>query len=206
MPLPRLEIVNVAEFSEQMQALERAVKWERDRWRSVATAFAIERVRRQQLEHSLGFQGPHKTAAAVLPIHHSGRAVWLALRTKHAPLFPGVWECPVGKAEIGESPPEAIIREADEEAGLQLTLGRLEPAGMIRVCRTAIHGVPDLDVAVFLYTVWLALGEEPTNTEPNHRGPWVLVPLEAVSKLAEPLAPSAAALVAVAATQVGVVR
>ncbi len=41
--------------------------------------------------------------------------------------FPGMWEFPGGKVEPGETPEAAIIREMDEELGVQINLPCLAP-------------------------------------------------------------------------------
>jgi 8-oxo-dGTP pyrophosphatase MutT (NUDIX family) len=36
--------------------------------------------------------------------------------------FPGIWECPAGRIEEGESPREAALRETKEESGLEVEI------------------------------------------------------------------------------------
>lgn len=61
----------------------------------------------------------HVVAAAITDAR--GR-VLLARRTKGRDLA-GLWEFPGGKVEPGESPGQALVRELDEELGIQVSVG-----------------------------------------------------------------------------------
>jgi ADP-ribose pyrophosphatase YjhB (NUDIX family) len=65
----------------------------------------------------------------------------------------GFWTFPGGFLEIGETPAEGAIREAKEEAGLDVTLGRLQgvytrtTAGIVLVVYEGLAASPDARVA-----------------------------------------------------------
>jgi 8-oxo-dGTP pyrophosphatase MutT (NUDIX family) len=42
----------------------------------------------------------------------------------------GEWELPGGRLELGEQPPDALIREIDEELNIPVTIGQLLDAGI----------------------------------------------------------------------------
>ena len=54
-------------------------------------------------------------------------------------LFPGQWEIPGGKMDIGEGIQEALLREVYEEAGLKIAPGPL--AGAVEMPRKTFHVV-----------------------------------------------------------------
>lgn len=62
-----------------------------------------------------------------------------------------LWEFPGGKVEPGESDPAALIRECEEELGVQLEVGAL--AWETR------HEYPDLEVQLALYRARIRSGE-----------------------------------------------
>lgn len=55
------------------------------------------------------------TAAGIIIVE---KKIFLVKRVSTALLFPGCWACPGGKAELGETPEEAAIREVKEETNL----------------------------------------------------------------------------------------
>lgn len=61
----------------------------------------------------------------------------LAARRRYPPELAGLWECPGGKVEPGESEPAALARELQEEIGVQVTVGdRFGPT--IRISPTLV--------------------------------------------------------------------
>ena len=64
-----------------------------------------------------------KVGAGVL-VEHEG-ALLLVQRSPESKAFPGSWNLPAGYCEADEPPPVAAAREAAEESGLQVQVGRL---------------------------------------------------------------------------------
>jgi 8-oxo-dGTP diphosphatase len=62
--------------------------------------------------------------ACVALIDHENR-IFVDKRSQHGSM-PGVWECPGGKCEAGESPIEAAIREVKEEIDITLFKNKLD--------------------------------------------------------------------------------
>jgi 8-oxo-dGTP diphosphatase len=65
-----------------------------------------------------------------------------------------LWEFPGGKVEPGESEPEALARECQEELDVRLRVGKRLWAGT--------HEYPDLTVELVLYAARLESGEPKT--------------------------------------------
>lgn len=88
--------------------------------------------------------------------------ILLLRRASWAPLFGGYWHCPTGKIEAGESPRNAIIREAFEEIGLNLEpeLGTIV-AVKTRSFKNPIEDWEDMS----LFFVEKNLNGEPINKE-----------------------------------------
>ncbi len=89
------------------------------------TRLAVGHVHDKEREHCpacgfVVFYNPAPVGLAV--IEHDGQLV--LIRRTIAPLQ-GYWAPPAGHVEIGESVPEATIREAREESGLEITLDGL---------------------------------------------------------------------------------
>ncbi|MBI5107202.1 MAG: NUDIX hydrolase [Rhodocyclales bacterium] len=71
-------------------------------------------------------------------IEHEGKLV--LIRRAAAPLA-GYWAPPAGYVECGESVPEAVVREAEEECGLRIELDRL----------VGVHSQADVEVLIIAY-------------------------------------------------------
>lgn len=75
----------------------------------------------------------------------------------------GEWELPGGHVEPGESPEQAVVREFQEEAGLEVQVGRLIDAAFY-------EPIP----AHCVFLVFYEVSESESNTEPvlsdEHRG------------------------------------
>jgi len=55
-------------------------------------------------------------------IVQNGNKFLLIRRSATDERFPGIWECPAGRIEEGESPREAALRETKEESGLDVKI------------------------------------------------------------------------------------
>lgn len=84
----------------------------------------------------IAYRNPTPVAMAV--IEHEGRLV--LIRRRDPPLA-GYWAPPAGYVEIGESVPQAAVREAGEECGLKIVLDAL----------TGVHSQADVAVLIVAY-------------------------------------------------------
>jgi 8-oxo-dGTP pyrophosphatase MutT (NUDIX family)/2'-5' RNA ligase len=115
-------------------------------------------------------------AAALFLVHLDPPRVLLGRRTRGPQRrYPGAWDAIGGKPEPGESLLAALVREADEEAGV-------EPLDV-----TALGCLDDGDRADAFYmaTEWKG---EPSNREPAEHGELAWVPLHQAAE--RPMAPT----------------
>ncbi|MFN7778204.1 MAG: DUF4743 domain-containing protein, partial [Betaproteobacteria bacterium] len=78
-----------------------------------------------------------------------GRAI-VARRADHKQIDPGLWDNLVGgMVPAGESDEDALLREAQEEAGLDIAAWPLEPGGRIHITRVVPEGYQSEIVQVF---------------------------------------------------------
>lgn len=109
---------------------------------------------------------PHR--AAVVLLVTGDRCVWLAQRSDTCAVMPNQWECPAGKLEAGEGYEAGALRELKEETGLVVEQKRLVPCGLTRT-----RGPGAMNVACALFILQLDPNEQPQNTEPHKRKPWL---------------------------------
>lgn len=76
----------------------------------------------------------------------NANAVLMAQRAAHKS-HPGEWEFPGGKMEQGETPECALCRELQEELGIDVETGAMEPAGF------ASYAYPERHVILLLYLI-----------------------------------------------------
>jgi 8-oxo-dGTP diphosphatase len=81
--------------------------------------------------------------AACILLNDNG-SVLIAKRPAGRPLA-GLWEFPGGKVEPGEEPERALIRELNEELGIEIARHDLEPLTF------ASHAYPDFHLLMPLY-------------------------------------------------------
>lgn len=86
-------------------------------------------------------------AAAV--IEREGK-ILLTRRMKGAHLA-GMWEFPGGKLEPGEGPEEALVRECQEECGIEVAVQS--------ILEVTFHRYPEKDVLLLFYRCQLIAGE-----------------------------------------------
>ena len=90
---------------------------------------------------------PVLVAAAV--VIRDGRV--LLTRRAEGQHLAGLWEFPGGKLEDGESPEAAVVRECEEECGIEV-----EVAGILEVTH---HRYPEKEVLLLFYRCELRAGE-----------------------------------------------
>ena len=83
-----------------------------------------------------------KLVVAGLIIGDDGR-VLITQRRADQPL-PLQWEFPGGKVEPGESPTAALVRELNEELGVEVAVGR--------IWEVLFHAYPDFDLVMLVYS------------------------------------------------------
>jgi 8-oxo-dGTP diphosphatase len=81
---------------------------------------------------------------AACALLNEAREVLIAKRPPGRPLA-GLWEFPGGKVEQGEQPEEALIRELNEELGIEIAKADLQPLTF------ASHAYPDFHLLMPLY-------------------------------------------------------
>ncbi len=86
---------------------------------------------------------PIVLVAAVALVDRDGR-VLIARRPEGKPMA-GLWEFPGGKVDAGETPETALIRELDEELGIQV------PARCLAPLTFASHGYDEFHLLMPLY-------------------------------------------------------
>ena len=63
--------------------------------------------------------------AVVKAVIHIGGQYLMLRRSCADEISPGIWECPGGKIEFGETLEQALYREVDEETGLEIEIEKL---------------------------------------------------------------------------------
>ncbi|MBI1777553.1 MAG: NUDIX domain-containing protein [Proteobacteria bacterium] len=89
-------------------------------------------------------------------------AVLLGRRAPHKRAYPNCWDILGGHIEAGETPPEALIREVEEEAGVTPTA--FEAIGFFTEPNPEING--PVGYYVFVVTAWS--GGEPAMLGDEH--------------------------------------
>jgi len=103
--------------------------------------------RKTDAAHRPRASAPVVVAAAV--VIRDGRV--LLTRRLEGQHLAGMWEFPGGKLEAGESPEEALVRECQEECGIEV-----EVAEILEVTH---HRYPEKEVLLLFYRCELRAGE-----------------------------------------------
>ena len=103
--------------------------------------------RKTNTAHRPRASAPVVVAAAV--VIRDGRV--LLTRRSEGQHLAGMWEFPGGKLEEGESPEQALVRECQEECGIEV-----EVAGILEVTH---HRYPEKEVLLLFYRCELRAGE-----------------------------------------------
>jgi 8-oxo-dGTP diphosphatase len=119
----------------QIEAAARGELWEHDRRSLDRTGWAAARAARARLV---------LVVAAAL-IDRDGRV--LLTRRPEGKAMAGLWEFPGGKVHDGETPEQALIRELDEELGIDARRSCLAPLTF------ASHAYPDFHLLMPLYVL-----------------------------------------------------
>jgi 8-oxo-dGTP pyrophosphatase MutT (NUDIX family) len=93
-----------------------------------------------------GLADPHAFGCAIL-VDAQGR-VLLQERDEHAPIDPDRWGLPGGHLEAGEDPEAGAYREVEEETGVHLEPGTLEPFRVLEVFHPRYGSVDSVHVFV----------------------------------------------------------
>jgi 8-oxo-dGTP pyrophosphatase MutT (NUDIX family) len=95
----------------------------------------------------------------------SGAAMWLARRSPHKALDPGMLDNLVGGGiPAGDAVRETMMREAWEEAGISADVAAsAAPMGEVRICRSQPDGLQR--ETVFVHDLWLTAGFAPANQD-----------------------------------------
>ncbi len=117
-----------------------------------------------------------------------GPMIFLTKRSASRPIWPAHWHCVMGGIEKGESPQEAIIREAEEEIGITITNTSLECV-LFEDYKDVAHPRNTFYGLRLFFVADLEDGQEPVNKEPLKQDAMGWFSLDA---LPEPMIPTIA--------------
>lgn len=115
-----------------------------DRRLHQATALTLERVLDWHADHPFVPAPQSRTFANVVLVDTEGR-ILLQERDEHPSIDPNKWGLSGGHVEPGEDFETAAYRELEEETGVRLERGVLEPFGEFVVDHRAAHGTWDVN-------------------------------------------------------------
>lgn len=95
-------------------------------------------------ETAIGVPGHRRVWVVAAALIDADGRVLVAQRPEGKPLA-GLWEFPGGKIEPGEAPEVALVRELQEELGIDVSIACLAPLTF------ASHAYPDFHLVMLLY-------------------------------------------------------
>ena len=122
-------------------------------------------------------KNPTWIAVVAAAIFHPDGRVLMHRRPPHKH-HGGLWEFPGGKVEEGEFPPFALAREIEEELGIVLDPGALEPAGFAQNAGEDAHPA----IVILLYSARSWQGEP----DAREGGEWSWYTLHEAAMLEKP--------------------
>lgn len=93
--------------------------------------------------------GPDRVVAAVLT---RDLRVLLCHRSPQKKWYPNVWDLPGGHVEPGEAPPQALVRELEEELGVRIAAPALAPLEVLII--PAEGGTTGVELRIWHVTEW----------------------------------------------------
>lgn len=115
-------------------------------------------------------KNPLKRGTAVLLLDPTRSKVWMGTRVQ-ARDYNGSLACPGGEIDPGETPIIAVLRELQEETGLEFKRKDLHKLGVTREVK------PTENWNTHWFVVHLTGDQKPKDLEPERLGPWKLVQL-----------------------------
>ena len=106
-------------------------------------------------------------AAAIDRTAADGGTEFLLGQRAPGTFYPGFWEFPGGKVELGEAPEAALVRELKEELDLTLETNALDPFAF------ASHAYPDFHLLMPLYTATRWNGEPKLDPNAAQAMQWI---------------------------------
>ena len=115
-----------------------------------------------------------------------GEQILLTRRALTQKFWPGRWHCVTGTIEVGESPKEAIIREAEEEIGIKIRQLNLETS-IFLLEKDYFDDARQFYALGLFFVSHLASDQNPINAEPLKQD---AIDWFSINQLPQPMIPS----------------